>query len=132
MGRIETETAFLEQTGSDTVIWRFKPGAMVNIHALRENLKVRQQFPGAGVDVIIGIFPEDVDFKMSLLDQDLYSGRTDLEQGIRLMAIVAEGVLFETVAKLYFSYHPPYFTHGVFTTEAAAFAWVEECNGTRC
>ena len=125
MERIETNSAVVERINPDLVICTYKPGVKVDADAVRENLLARKQFPGREAYVVIGIFPEDVDFDMSLLDTDHYKA-TSVDDVTRLLAIVAEGSLFERIAQLYFAYHPTNFTSRVFRRVADAMNWADE------
>ncbi|MGB3870450.1 MAG: hypothetical protein WA937_13440 [Flavobacteriales bacterium] len=125
MERVETPSAFVERVSPQLVICRYKHGVKVNAAAVRENLAARMSFPGKEPYAVIGIFPEDVDFDMSLLEQNHYTNIA-LNLVTQLLAIVAEGALFEPIASLYFAYHPTRFLNKVFPSEAEALAWVEQ------
>ena len=123
MQRIETPSALVERVDEDLVICRYKHGVKVNAAAVAENLAARLSFPGKEPYAVIGIFPSDVDFDMSLLDKCHYSSIV-LNEVTRVLAIVAEDELFEPIAKLYFALYPTSFSNQVFRTEAEARTWV--------
>ncbi len=123
MERIETASAIVERVNPDLVICRYKYGARVDARAVAENLKARMSFHGKAPYAVIGIFPESVDFEMSLIENNHYTDIA-LIQVTRVLAIVAEGALFDPIARLYFAYYPPEFSSGVFTTEEEARKWV--------
>jgi hypothetical protein len=125
MEREETRSAVVERINPDLVICRYKEGVKVDAAAVRENLEARKRFPGHEPYAVIGIFPESVDFDMSLLERNHYSDIA-LNKVTQLLAIVAHGALFEPVANLYFAYHPTPFTSQVFPTEQEALKWVKE------
>jgi hypothetical protein len=125
MERVETPSALVERTRPELVICRYKHGVKVDAAAVRENVAARMRFPGKEPYAVVGIFPEDVDFDMSLLEQDHYTDSA-LKAATRILAIVAEGALFEPIANLYFAYHPTQFLSKVFPTEAEALVWVEQ------
>lgn len=123
MDRTETPSAVLERVTPQLVICRYKSGVKADSKAVRENLEARLAFPGKEPYAVIGIFPEDVDFDMSLLEHDHYASIA-LNEITQVLAIVAEGELFEPIAKLYFAYHPTSFASQVFPTVAEAMVWV--------
>ncbi len=123
MERIETASAIVERVNPDLVICRYRNGARVDVRAVAENVQARMRFPGKEPYAVIGIFPESVDFEMSLIENNHYTD-TALNKVTRVLAIVAEGALFEPIARLYFAYYPPQFSTGVFTTEEEARKWV--------
>lgn len=122
---IETATAVLEREDGGLVVCRYKPEVNVDARAVAENLKARLSFPGKEPYAVIGIFPESVNFDMSLIQQDHYTDIA-LNEVTRILAIVAEGALFEPIARLYFAYYPTRFHSAVFQTEKEARAWVAE------
>ena len=124
MEREETATAIVERVIPELVICRYKHGVKVNAAAVAENLEARMRFPGTEPYAVIGIFPEDVDFDMSLLEKNHYTAIA-LNQVTRILAIVAEDQHFDPIAKLYFAYHPTQFSSSVFATEAEARTWVD-------
>ena len=116
MERVETPSAVVERVSPELVITRYRPGIRANAAAVKENLEARMSFPGREPYGVIGIFPEDVDFDMSLLEQDHYTDIA-LNEVTQVLAIVAEGALFDPIARLYFAYHPTSFASQVFPTE---------------
>lgn len=125
MERVETPSAVVEKLGPDLVVCRYRHGVKVTADAVRENLEARMAFTGKEPYAVIGIFPEDVDFDMSLLERNHYTDIA-LNAATRVLAIVAEGSLFEPIAELYFAYHPTQFTSRVFPSEGPALSWVQE------
>lgn len=123
MERKETASAIVERVDNDLVICRYKPGIRVDARAVAENLEARKRFDGKDPYAVIGIFPESVDFDMSLIENNHYTDTT-LNQVTRVLAIVAEGALFDPIARLYFAYYPPQFSTSVFSTEEEARKWV--------
>jgi hypothetical protein len=124
MERVETASAVVERVSPELVITRYRPGIRANAATVKENLEARRTFPGREPYGVIGIFPEDVDFDMSLLEQDHYTDIA-LNKVTQVLAIVAEGALFDPIARLYFAYHPTPFASHVFPTEQEALAWVQ-------
>ncbi len=124
MQQIETSSAIVQRVDTDLVICRYKHGAQVNAAAVAENLEARMRFPGSEPYAVIGIFPGDVHFDMSLLEKDHYTSIA-LNQVTRVLAIVAEDELFDPIARLYFAYHPTSFSSAVFPNEERARAWVD-------
>lgn len=125
MNRIETASAVVERVNDDLVICRYKPGVIVDASAVQANLDARKSFPGSAPYAVIGIFPEDIDFDMTLLNMDHYGDRA-MDDETRVLAIVAEGRMFEQIAQLYFAYHPTHFPNQVFMHLADALVWVNE------
>lgn len=123
--RLETSSAIVERVNPDLVICRYKPGVLVNSAAVRENLEARKRFPGKEAYAVIGYFPEDADFDMSLLDADHYK-EVEVTAVTSVLAIVAVGALFDNIAKLFFAYHPQGFATRVFRTMPEAEQWVQE------
>ena len=123
MQRIETPSAIVERVDEELVICRYKHGVKVNAAAVAENLLARLRFPGKEPYAVIGIFPSDVNFDMSLLEKSHYTSIA-LNNVTRVLAIVAQDELFEPIAKLYFAYYPTSFSNMVFRTEAEARTWV--------
>lgn len=126
MQRIETNSAVVQRVSPHVMECRYKPGVKVDAVAVRENLQARKQLDGTKAYGVIGIFPEDVDFDMSLLYNDHYR-EAGVDEWTRVLAIVSEGMLFERLAKLYFTYHPTNFSTKVFNDLEEARAWVEQC-----
>lgn len=124
MEREETASAIVERVHPELAICRYLPGARVDAAALGENLKARMRVPGREAYAVIAIFPEDVDFDMHLLEDDLYTGLS-LNEVTRLLAIVAKGSLYDPIARLYSMNHLTSVANRVFRTEAEARAWVE-------
>lgn len=125
MERVETPSAVVEKLGPDLVVCRYRHGVKVTAAAVRENLDARLALGGKEPYAVIGIFPEDVDFDMSLLEENHYTDIV-LNAATRVLALVAEGDLFEPIAKLYLAYHPTQFESAVFPTEVAAKTWVDQ------
>ena len=125
MERLETASAIVERVRPELVVTRYKHGVKANGAAIRENLEARMRFPGKEPYAVIGIFPEDTDFDMSLLEQDHYTDIA-LNEVTQVLAIVAEGALFDPIARLYFAYHPTSFASQVFPTEKEALTWVDQ------
>lgn len=124
MRTIETKSASVERIDTDLVICRYKHNIRVDARAVAENLAARKRFPGGEPYAVIGIFPESVDFDMSLIENNHYTDIA-INKVTRVLAIVAEGALFEPIARLYFAYYPPQFSTGVFSTEEEARKWVD-------
>lgn len=122
---IETDTATVARVADDLVICRYKPQAVISAQAVRENLEARSRLPGERPTAVIGIFPEDVDFDMTLLGRDHYV-EVDVNDRTRVLAIVAEGSLFNRIAHLYFAYYPTHFRTQVFQQLSEALVWVEQ------
>lgn len=125
MERTETSSAIVERISPELVICRYKPGVRANAAAVHENLEARMAFPGKEPYAVIGVFPEDVDFDMTLLEHNHYTNIA-LNQVTQVLAIVAEGMLFEPIAQLYFAYHPTSFASQVFSSEKEAMLWVDQ------
>jgi hypothetical protein len=128
MEKVETASAIIERVNPGLVICRYKPGVKLLAATVAENLKARMSFPGVEPYAVIGVFPEDLDFDMSVLKMDHYSGIA-LNQMTQMLAIVAEGDLFDTIAQLYLALNPTRFESNVFRTEAEALDWVNERMG---
>ncbi len=120
----ETNSAWVERVHENLVICRYKEGVKVTAAAVATNLAARMRFPGKEPYAVLGIFPEDVDFDMNLLEQDHYREIT-LNEVTRVLAIVASGSLFEPIARLYFAYYPASFNTAVFQTERDALNWIQ-------
>lgn len=125
MEREETASATLERVNKELVICRYKRGARVDAIAVTENLHARLRFRGREPYAVMGIFPADVDFDMTLLKPNYYTDMA-LNDVTRVLAIVAEGDLFEPVSSLFFKYHPTPFSSSVFAREADAMVWVTD------
>lgn len=123
MQKIETSSAIIHRVSPDLVICRYKPNVVVDVNAVSENLEARLSFEGREPYAVIGVFPEDVRFDMTMLENDHYT-KIALNQITRVLAIVAEGILFDPIAKLYFAYYPTKFSSKVFRREADAHIWV--------
>lgn len=124
MQREETASAIVERVHSELAICRYHPGARVDATALGENLKARMRVPGREAYAVIAIFPENVDFDMNLLEENLYTDLS-LNEVTRVLAIVAEGDLYDPIASLYSMNHLTSVANRVFRTEEEARAWVE-------
>ncbi|MGV9010968.1 MAG: hypothetical protein ACOH13_00095 [Flavobacteriales bacterium] len=123
MEQQETRTAVVHRVSPDLVVCRYKPGAIVDAEAVAENLQARLGFPGSEPYGVVGIFPEDVEFDMSVLDKDHYK-KTVLNDVTQVLALVAHGELFDTIARMYLAMHPTKFASQVFRMELDAFFWV--------
>ena len=124
MQREETASAIVERVHSELAICRYRPRVRVDATALGENLKARMRVPGKEAYAVIAIFPEDVDFDMNLLEENLYTDLS-LNDVTRVLAIVAKGDLYDPIASLYSMNHLTSVANRVFRTEQEARAWVE-------
>lgn len=125
MDRIETGSAHVALMKPGLVICRYKPGVKVTGATARENLLARMALPGSAPHAVLTVFPAGAEFEMSLFDRDQYR---EPAVGIRTsaLAFVADNEAMEAMINLYFAYHPTRVAKRVFTTEAAALAWVEQ------
>ena len=121
----ETNSAIVQQVTPDLVVTRYKPGAMVDAQAVKDNIQARLNFSATHPYAVVGIFPDDVDFDMSALENDHFKGEV-LNEVTQVMAIVAHGDTFDTMAQMYFALHPTQFASRVFRMEIDAFQWVNE------
>lgn len=124
MEREETASAIVERVHSELAICRYHPRARVDATALGENLKARMRVPGREAYALIAIFPENVDFDLSLLEKHYYTDLS-LNEVTRVLALVAMGTLYESIASLYSLNHLRSVSNRVFRTEKEARAWVE-------
>ncbi|MGV9013117.1 MAG: hypothetical protein ACOH13_11030 [Flavobacteriales bacterium] len=120
----ETASAVVERAHAELAICRYLPRVRVHAAALGENLKARMRVLGREAYALMAIYPENVDFDMSLLDMNLYTDLS-LNEDTRVLAIVALGSLFEQIA--YCTALNPAAPAGlrVFHTEEEARDWVE-------
>ena len=119
----ETSTAWVERIHADLVVCRYKKGAHVDAHAVAENLAARLRFPGTHPYAVICIFPEDILFDMSMLQQDHYANMAS-DDPTQVLALVTEDARIKPMARLYLAYFPPRFNSAVFESEAEAETWV--------
>ncbi len=119
----ETATAWVRRVHADLVVCRYKKGAHVDADAVAENLAARLRFPGSDPYAVICIFPEDVNFDMSMLRRDHYANLA-ADDPTQVLAIVTEDVQTEPMARLYLAFYPTRFNSAVFATEAEAENWV--------
>lgn len=124
MEREETASAIVERVHSELAICRYHPRARVDATALGENLKARMRVPGKEAYAVIAVFPDNVDFDMTLLGKNLYT-ELSLNEVTRVLAIVAKGTLYDLIAGLYSMNHLTSVSNRVFRTEKEARAWVE-------
>ena len=125
MEREETTSAILERVNDDLVICRYKRGARVDAIAVTENLHARLRFRGREPFAVIGVLPADVDFDRTLLKQNYYADMV-FNDVTQVLAIVAEGALFESVSKLFFEKNPTSFYSSIFAREHDALTWINE------
>lgn len=123
MEQQETRSASVQRVSADLVVCRYKPGAVVDAGSIKENLQARLEFHGSEPYGVVGIFPEDVEFDMSVLDKDHYT-KPVLTDVTQVLALVAHGELFDTIARMYLAMHPTKFASQVFRMEHDAFFWV--------
>ena len=126
MESIETNCAVVRRVSPHVVECWYKPGTKVDASAIRENLEARKQLATDVVQGVIGIFPEDVDFDLSLIFNDHY-GDAEMDAWTSAVAIVAQGMMFERLAKVYFNHHPANFPTRVFNDLEEARSWVAQC-----
>ena len=120
----ETASAVVERIHAELAICRYRPRVRVDAPALGENLKARMRVPGKEAYALIAIFPENVDFDMSLLDMNLYTDLS-LNEDTRVLAIVALGRLYERIAHRTALNPAARVGLRVFRTEEEARDWVE-------
>ncbi len=124
MEREETASAIVERVHSELAICRYHSRARVDATALGENLKARMRVRGREAYAVIAIFPEDVQFDMNLLEEHHYTDLS-LNEVTKVLAIVAQGDLYDPIASLYTMNHLTSVANRVFRTEREAREWVE-------
>lgn len=125
MEREDLGSAVVEMPNPGLVVVRYAPGAIISAALIRELIGVRRRMVGRTPHVVIGIFPENLEFDMSLLQSDHYASPEEME-GLMAMAVVAEGAVVHPIAKLYFAYFPTRFKSRVFSLEREGMAWIRE------
>ena len=124
MEREETASAIVERVHSELAICRYHPRTRVDATALGENLKARMRVPGKEAYAVMAIFPENVDFDMTLLEKSYYT-ELSLNEVTRVLAIVAKGALYDPIIGLYTLNNLTSVSNRVFRTEEEAREWVE-------
>ena len=122
---IDTEPATLEQLSADLVLVRFKPNARLSPDGFSQLLAAGRKLPLNHAPGVILVIPEDADFDTRILQMELDTGDSAGDP-LRAMSIVTEGGMFEHIARLYFSYHPPGFPFSIFRDLRSATEWMDK------
>lgn len=121
----ETELATLLVISPKLLEIRYNTGIVFNNDALSEVQAMRRTLMGDRSYATLTIIPEDVDYRMDVMEQD--HGELDRSTG-RLLAtaIVVHASMIKLLTKLYLSYFPQ--PHRVLVTdnEEAARRWLSE------
>ena len=70
---IDIGPAVLEAVRPELVLARFKPGSVAEASSFAVSMQARREHFAGTPHVVLVIAPDDVDFKMSMLDGDHYT-----------------------------------------------------------
>lgn len=88
-------------------------------------MQERQRLCGDERVVVMLTLPPELDLDLGIMNVDHYKVN-DAMDGIIAMAVLAEGTMSETMARLYIAFFPPVFPLQVFTTREEAERWLSE------
>ncbi len=126
---IDTPLATVRYTTPQRVEVRFKPGLTFTVQGIAEMMLARQQLGAAGPHRALMIFPDDVDFELSMLSTDHY--KQVPQPNTEAVAWVAQNERNMHFTRLYLAYWPPPFPSEVFLTEDEGRAWLESVQPVR-
>ena len=122
--RYETSIATIVRTRPDLMEIRYKPGSTMDMAGVKEIHEVRKRIFGNSPYGSLSLIPEDVDFQLSITQQDHYSNARGNDPLVA-WAVVSRGSMLEMIAKLYFSYFPQTFPVLTTANEREARAWLD-------
>lgn len=121
---IDTPIAAVHRTAADLVEVRFKPDHKFTVAGIAAILDAREELGKDGPYRVLVVLPEEVDFEMSMITTDHYSGRPVIDHS-RAVAWVVWNDSNERFTRLYFTYFPSPVPAEIFYTEAEARVWLE-------
>lgn len=122
---ITTRLARISIVAPGLVEQRYHRDAKLDIAGFEENWRARYQLVGDTPHVMLSVFPDRLDFDLSVATTDHF-GRRRPEDRITALAVVAMDNVMELVAKLHFAYYPPSFALRIFNREDEARVWLQE------
>ena len=120
---IETRAATLEFVSSGLIELRFKPDVKLNAEGMAEVIHAKRTLIANRTVDVLAVFPEDLDFELSLLNIDHHAVNHGCG-GAHRLALAAQSTFNKRLSDIYFRYHPRPHPTGVFVTEAAAREWL--------
>ncbi len=127
---VDIGPAVLESPRPDLVIARFKPGSIAEASSFEQSMEARRQhFSGTPHGVLV-IAPDDVEFRMNMLDKDHYKDQ-GVDDFTLALGVISTNTAFIRVIELYYAMHPVPFPVKVFHRELEAMQWMGEVLDTR-
>ena len=122
--KIDIGPAVLEDVRPDLVIARFKDGSVAEASSFEVSMSARREHFYSTPHVVLVIAPDDVEFKMNMLDKDHYK-----DQGVdtftRGVGVVSTNTSFTRIIELYYAMHPVSFPVKVFSREEDGLRWAD-------
>ena len=116
--------ATVECVEPDLVVVRFLQGGRLDRHSLEAVMRTRRMLSTEPQAVIV-VIPQDLDFDPKVMMSDQYA-ENDMNSRTKALAIVSEDIIMESLASLYFTYHPPPFEMRIFRCIEDAYRWLLE------
>ena len=127
---VDIGPAIVESPRPDLVIVRFKPGSIAEASSFEMSMNARREhFSGTPHGVLV-VAPDDVEFRMSVLDKDHYKGQ-GVDDFTLAVGVISTNTAFTRVIELYYAMHPVPFPVKVFAREREAMQWVGEVLAAR-
>lgn len=124
--RVVTEAFTIDRINADVEVVCWSAGLTLTRQLVADSLEARKRLAGGPGYAAIIHFPQDMDIDLEVLGQDLYR-EVEPVGFVRVMAVVCEALLQETLVKLYYAYFPPgKFAVRIFTNAREATSWVDE------
>lgn len=120
---IETRLAQMTLVEPGLIEQRFRSGITLDREGLEENRRARQELSGGGPHVMMSVFPEDVDFQLSVISEDHFAPDKE-PPGLKALALVTAGQFTTGLAAIVFKYFPPQFPASTMGSEEEARAWL--------
>ena len=120
---METRAATLELVSNALIELRFKPDVKLNAECMAEVIHAKRTLIANRTVDVLAVFPENLDFELSLLNIDHHAVNHGCG-GAHRLALAAQSTFNKRLSDIYFRYHPRPHPTGVFATEADARKWL--------
>lgn len=126
MGSIaHTAIADIHRVGERHLEVHVREGVRIDGAGIATVMHERQRLCGDQRVAVLLALPPELDLDLGIMNVDHYKVNQAMD-GIIAMAVLAEGTMSETMARLYIAFFPPVFPLQVFTTRDEAERWLSE------
>lgn len=117
---VHSPLATIERMTKDLVVIWWKRNVRIDGRSIQHIACAVGGEPGQRLSVIVNI-PEDNDFDVAIMQENHC-----MTERIKVMAVICESGLFQTLVELYLSYFPQHFPVRVFRSVEEGLVWLEE------